>query len=123
MRTLVICHDGASLDREGLVRWLGSFTTVAGILVIKEPGGRVRKRIAREITRVGFWRFFDVLAFRAYYKLAQAAGDRRWERRALDHLRMRFPDRPESPELSLQASPECTSRVRGKCRARVPCSL
>ena len=99
MRTLVICHDGADLDREGLVRWLGSFSTVAGTLVIKEPGGRLRKRIAREITRVGFWRFLDVLAFRAYHTMTKAAGDRRWERRALDHLRTRFPDRPEPPEL------------------------
>jgi formyl transferase-like protein len=99
MRTLVICHDGADLDREGLVRWLESFSTFTGTLVIKEPGGRLRKRIAREINRVGVWRFLDVLAFRAYYRLAQAASDRRWERRALDRLRMRFPDRPEAPEL------------------------
>ena len=99
MRTLVICHDGADLDREGLVRWLGSFSTVAGTLVIKEPGGRLRKRIAREIKRVGVWRFLDVLAFRAYYRLTHAAGDHRFERRALDRLRMRFPNRPESPEL------------------------
>jgi hypothetical protein len=99
MRTLVICHDGADLDREGLVRWLGSFSTVAGTVIIREPGGRLRKRIAREITRVGFWRFLDVLAFRAYYALAQAAADRRWEQRELDRLRAWFPDRPESPEL------------------------
>jgi hypothetical protein len=99
MRTLVICHDGAGLDREGLVRWLGSFSTVAGTVVIREPGGRLRKRIAREITRVGFWRFLDVLAFRAYYALRQAPQDRRWERRELDRLRARFPDRPESPEV------------------------
>jgi hypothetical protein len=104
MRTLVICHDGADLDREGLVRWLGSFSTVAGTLVIKERGGRLRKRVAREVKRVGVWRFLDVLAFRAYYKLAQAAGDRRWEQRALARLRTRFPDRPQAPELVV-ASP------------------
>jgi len=103
MRTLLICHEGADLDREGLVRWLGSFSTVAGTLVIKEPGGRLRKRITREITRVGVWRFLDVLAFRAYYKLARAAGDRRWERRALDHLRVRFPGRPAAPELVVRS--------------------
>jgi Domain of unknown function (DUF362) len=67
MRTLLICHDDARLDREGLVRWLGSFSNVAGTLVIREPGGRRRKRIVREIKRVGLWRFFDVLAFRAYH--------------------------------------------------------
>jgi methionyl-tRNA formyltransferase len=91
MRTLLICHDDAPLDQEGLARWLGSFSTFAGTLVIHEPGGRLRKRIAREIKRVGYWRFLDVLAFRAWYRLALAARDRRWETRALDRLRARFP--------------------------------
>ena len=54
---------------------------------IREPGGRLRKRIAREVKRVGWWRFLDVLAFRAFHRLVQAAGDRRWERRELDRLR------------------------------------
>jgi Formyl transferase len=107
MRTLVICHDGADLDREGLVRWLGTFSTVAGTVVIREPGGRLRKRIAREIKRVGLWRFLDVLAFRAWYKLTSAAGDRGWERRELSRLRARFPRRPESPEL-IVGSPNST---------------
>jgi hypothetical protein len=99
MRTLVICHEDAALDREGLVRWLGSFSTVAGTVVIREPGGRLRQRIARELTRVGFWRFFDVLAFRVYHRLLHAAGDARWEQRELDRLRARFRDRPTAPEI------------------------
>jgi hypothetical protein len=99
MRTLLICHEGADLDREGLARWLGSFSTFAGTVVIREPGGRVRKRIAREITRVGFWRFLDVLAFRAYYALRQAGGDREWEARELQRLRSWFPNRPEMPDV------------------------
>ena len=77
MRTLLICHEHAALDREGLARWLGSFTTFAGTVVIREPGGRMRKRIVREMRRVGFWRFLDVVAFRAYYWLRQAAPRRR----------------------------------------------
>src|SRR5262249_55943627 len=83
MRTLLICHDGAEVDREGLARWLGSFSRFTGTVVIREPAGRLRKRIAREIARVGFWRFLDVLAFRAFYLLTAARGDRHWERRAL----------------------------------------
>jgi hypothetical protein len=104
VRTLLICHEGADLDREGLVRWLGSFSTVAGAVVIREPGGRLRKRIAREIKRVGFWRFLDVLAFRAYHRLTQAGRDRRWEAEALRHLRTTFPDAPSAPEIVV-ASP------------------
>jgi hypothetical protein len=104
VRTLLICHDDAPLDREGLVRWLGSFSTFVGTVVIREPGGRLRKRIAREITRVGVWRFLDVLAFRLYHRFAHAAGDARWEARELDRLRTGFADRPNAPELVV-ASP------------------
>jgi folate-dependent phosphoribosylglycinamide formyltransferase PurN len=98
MRTLLICHEDATLDREGLVRWLGSFSRFAGTVVIREPGGRLRKRIAREIARVGFLRFLDVLAFRVYHRLMRAAGDRQWETRELARLRSCFPDRPDAPE-------------------------
>jgi hypothetical protein len=45
------------------------------------------------------WRFLDVLAFRVYYRLVRASGDRAWEARALEGLRTRFPDRPDAPEV------------------------
>ena len=72
--------------------------------MIREPGGRLRKRIAREIKRVGIWRFLDVLAFRVYHRLMLAAGDAQWEARELDRLRAWFPDRPDAPEVVV-ASP------------------
>jgi hypothetical protein len=118
MRTLLICHEDAALDREGLGRWLGSFSTFTGAVVIREPGGRLRKRIAREIKRVGFWRFLDVLAFRVYHRLTQAAGDRRWEARQLTRLRTWFPDRPDAPELVV-ASPN-SSVAQAFIRDRQP---
>jgi hypothetical protein len=99
VKTALICHEDASLDREGLVRWLGSFSTFAGTVVIREPGRRVRTRVAREIKRVGWPRFLDVLAFRAYYRLAHARADLAWERRELERLRRLFPIRPPAPEL------------------------
>lgn len=99
MRTLLICHEDAALDREGLARWLGSFSTHAGTVVVREPGGRMRKRIAREIRRVGWRRFLDVLAFRAFYRLTQASGVRRWEQGALDRLRTAYPHTPDIPEI------------------------
>jgi folate-dependent phosphoribosylglycinamide formyltransferase PurN len=103
MRTLLICHDGADLDRDGLARWFGSFSTFTGTVVIREPGGRMRTRIAREIARVGFWRFLDVLAFRAYYALTRAGGDREWEQRELQRLRSRYPERPGAPEVIVRS--------------------
>jgi hypothetical protein len=75
-----------------------------GTVVVREPRGRLRKRVAREIRRVGLWRFLDVLAFRLYYKLLQASSDRRAEGRELEWLRARFPDRPNGPE-TIVASP------------------
>lgn len=104
MRTLLICHDGADLDRDGLARWLGTFSTYAGTVVVREPRRRLRQRIKREIQRVGVWRFLDVLAFRGYYRLRHAAADRRWEAATLASIRSRFPRRPDAPEL-IVASP------------------
>jgi Formyl transferase len=98
MRTLLICHEDAPLDRDGLGRWLRSFSTFTGTVVIREPGGRLRKRIAREVKRVGWWRFLDVLAFRVFHRLTQTAGDRRWERRELERLSARHPDDSPAPE-------------------------
>ena len=99
MRTLLICHADAALDREGLARWLGSFSTFTGSVIVREPAARKRRRIRREIERVGFWRSLDVLAFRVYYGLTRAASDRRWEKRELEQLRGRYKDRPLVPEL------------------------
>jgi hypothetical protein len=116
MRTLIICHEHASLDREGLVRWLASFSTVAGTVIIREPAGRVRKRIDREIKRVGWARFADVLAFRAYYALRLARGDRDWEARQLEGLRQRYPERPDAPEIVVSSpnSPEAEQFIRAQ---------
>jgi hypothetical protein len=99
MRTLLICHDTAALDRDGLARWLGSFSTFAGTVVVRERGRRLRQRIKREIARVGPLRFLDVVAFRLFYALAVRREDRCWEQRELARLRRSFPERPDAPEL------------------------
>ncbi len=114
MRTLLICHEGADLDRQGLVRWLASFSAFTGTVVIREPIARRRKRIKREISRVGIWRFADVLAFRAYYRLVHAAADARWEAAALERLRSRYPGLPDTPELVVSSpnAPETEEFIR-----------
>src|SRR6266850_1858559 len=98
MRTALICHGDAPLDRDGLARWLASFSTYTGAIVIREPVSRARRRVAREIRRVGWLRFVDVLAFRALYRLRQSAADREWEARALAQLHAAFPP-TAAPEL------------------------
>lgn len=99
MRTLLICHEHASLDREGLVRWLGSFSTYAGTVVVREAPGRRRRRVSREIKRVGVWRFLDVMAFRVHYRLTTARADSAWEQRELGRLRASYPSRADAPEI------------------------
>jgi hypothetical protein len=99
MRTLLICHDAAALDREGLARWLGSFSTLVGTVVIREPRRRLRRRIAREVARVGPLRFLDVLAFRIYYRIARLRSDRQWEQRELNRLREKFAEQRRAPEI------------------------
>lgn len=76
MRTALILHEDAFLDREALARWLGSFSDLAGIVVIREGRGRLLQRVQREIKRSGLMRFFDVVAFRVFYGLFLQAQDK-----------------------------------------------
>lgn len=91
MRTLLICHEDAPLDREGLAGWLASFSELAGVVVLSETRGRMRARIRREVKRVGALRFADVLAFRLFYRAVLAGRDREWHDRTLAELRERYP--------------------------------
>lgn len=90
-RTALICHADDAMNREGLARWLAATTTLTAVIVVDEPARRLRRRIKREIERVGLIRFADVLAFRLYYKLFMAQRDQQWEKQTLDELCQRFP--------------------------------
>ena len=91
MRTLLICHHDSALDRDGLARWLASFSTLAGIVVITETGDTVKRRVRREWQRSGPLRFVDILAFRVYYKLVLGRKDAAWTRARCASLAERFP--------------------------------
>jgi folate-dependent phosphoribosylglycinamide formyltransferase PurN len=117
-RSVLICHRGADFDREGLARWLSSFSTVAGIVELDEPASRTLQRVKREIKRSGPLGFADVLAFRTYYRLTAAGRDRAWIAEAVDRLRARFSDAPACANV-LRAtsvnSAECVAFIR-ECR-------
>ncbi len=114
MRTLLICHAGAAIDRDGLARWLGSFSDLAGIIELRETGERQRKRVRRELERVGPLRFLDVLAFRLYYRLRLAAGDAEWEQQLVATLAARYPTTPAPPVLVTHSpnSPQAEAFIR-----------
>jgi folate-dependent phosphoribosylglycinamide formyltransferase PurN len=99
MRSVLICHAGDAFDQEGLAAWLASFSQLAGMVVLEETAAQKRARIRREIRRVGWLRFTDVVAMRVYQKLVLAADDRHWLNHALATLRARYGLAPAVPQI------------------------
>lgn len=104
-RTVLICHADDPLNREGLARWLAATTQLVGVVILQEPPRRMRRRIHREIQRVGLFRFVDVLAFRLYYKRFLAKRDRDWEQQTLQSLCDRFPPLTDRTKILQAPSP------------------
>lgn len=105
MRTVLICHEGASLDQIGLARWLHDWSELAGVIVLRERSGRGWQRVRRELRRIGWLRFLDVLAFRLYYRLFVAGADARWEAAECARLCERYAPLPESLPILVTHSP------------------
>ena len=104
-RTVLICHADDDLNREGLARWLAATTKLAAIVVLEEPPSRTKQRIRREIKRVGWLRFADVLAFRLYYNLFLSRRDREWEELTLMQLCAKYPPLDATTKLLHAPSP------------------
>jgi len=119
MKTLLICHHDAPLDRDGLARWLGSFSTVVGVVELHETSDRQRKRVKKELERVGPARFLDVLAFRVYYKFRLAADDRAWEDGLLRELGARYAPLPPGTPVLVTTSPN-TPEAQAFITAQAP---
>jgi Formyl transferase len=125
VKTLLICHEGETLDRLAMPRWLASFSTLAGIVVIREKGASTMRRARREIGRVGPLRFLDVLAFRLYYRVFLARADRRWEAARTDELLERYPPvsapvlvtpNPNSPAVAQFITSAAPDLVVARCK-------
>lgn len=114
MRTLLICHESAHLDRDGMARWLASFSDLVGIVALRETKQRMWRRIRREVNRIGIMRFPDVLAFRFYYSLFLASQDRRWQEEKLAELRRTYPLIGDVPVLHTHSpnAPEAEAFIR-----------
>lgn len=110
--TLLICHHDAPLHFDGLARWLASWSELRGVVVIHEPAGLLKKRLRRELRRVGALRLLDVLAFRVYYRLAVAARDARWKEERLAQLRAAYPPVPAHVPVLHTSSPNTPESER-----------
>jgi hypothetical protein len=112
VKTLLICHEGATLDQQGLARWLASFSDLVGLIVLREKPQRMWRRIRREWQRVGSIRFLDVLAFRLYYRLFLAEQDRRWEAQRLSEIRHVYPEVSQEVPVLYTHSPNTPEAER-----------
>src|SRR5215510_15848208 len=88
---VLICHERDRLDTEALASWLASSLRLAGLIIIRDPRSRRWRTARREIRRVGWLRFLDVVAFRLYARLRLAAPDSAWKDAELARLRARYP--------------------------------
>jgi hypothetical protein len=88
---VLICHEQDSLDAEGLASWLASTLRLAGLILIRDRPGRLWRASRREIRRVGWVKFLDVMAFRAYARLRLSVRDAAWTKEAVADLRKRYP--------------------------------
>jgi hypothetical protein len=115
MRTVLICQEDAPLARVGMARWLGSCSDLAGLVILKETGGRRWQRIRREAARIGWQRMLDVFAFRLYQRLFLARADADFCRRKLEELCAKYPPhRDDVPTLTATSpnSAECVEFLK-----------
>jgi folate-dependent phosphoribosylglycinamide formyltransferase PurN len=103
--TVLICHEGALINQDGLARWLASFSDLRGILLLREAGTQKRRRVMREIRRLGLFRFLDVLAMRVYYAAVLAGKDRAWVAGELARLRATYPAVPATTRVFVSDTP------------------
>src|SRR5215212_3495686 len=88
---VLICHEQDRLDTEGLASWLASSLRLAGLIIIRDPRTRRWRAARREIRRVGWLRFLDVVAFRLFARLRLAGREREWKEAEIARLRHRYP--------------------------------
>src|SRR5687767_3824791 len=109
---VLICHEGERLDRDGLASWLASTMKLAGLLIIRDRGGRRWRAVRRELRRVGPFGLLDVLAFRAFARVASAGRDRQWENEQVSRLRSRYPaDLGQVPTLTVSSPNSSEARA------------
>jgi hypothetical protein len=112
LRIALICHADDPINHQLLRRWLASFGTVVGMVLIADRRGAWIRRLRAEYRRIGLLRLFDVLAFRIYYRLFFAASDGAWERGEIERLSALFPNTSDRLPIITTHNPNDPSVVR-----------
>lgn len=114
MKTVLIYHENDEIDRAITASWLASFSDLSGTIILREKTQRIKTRIKREIKRVGYLRFLDVLAFRLYYKLFLAKKDAAWRVETVDKFSRIYPVVTNLPQILTHSpnSPEAEEFLR-----------
>jgi folate-dependent phosphoribosylglycinamide formyltransferase PurN len=116
---VLICHEQDRLDVEGLASWLANTLRLAGLIIIRDPRNMLWRAAKREIRRVGWLRFVDVIAFRAFARLRLARRDAAWKAAELARLRRRYPADLDAVPRIVVSSPN-TDECRGFMRRLQP---
>jgi len=99
MRSVLIYHENDRIDSKITAPWLGSFTELAGMVILREDRNKMFARSKREIRRVGLVRFLDVIAFRLYYRVFQAAKDELLKEKLTDRIGATMPALSNVPTI------------------------
>lgn len=118
-RAVLLCHHDSPLDRDLLARWLASWSTLCGIIEIREKGSSIWARTRRERRRSGWIGLLDVLAFRTYYRLRQAPRDAAWMAAMLDNTLPTLPPLPPSLPIIQTADPN-SAEIRDQLQTWKP---
>jgi len=98
---------------------MASFSDLAGIIVIRDRGGRHLQRVRSEIRRIGPFRFLDVIGYKIYCRLFLTRKAREWQENKLAQLCREYPEVPAETDLLLTSDPN-SDRTRDFMEERRP---
>jgi methionyl-tRNA formyltransferase len=78
---------------------------LAGLIIIRDPSNRLWRASKREIRRVGWLRFLDVIAYRAFAAVRLGRRDQAWKAAEVARLRQRYSADLESVPRIVVTSP------------------
>lgn len=80
---------------------------LAGLIVISDQGRRLWTAARRELRRVGWLGFVDVVAYRAYARLRLRSAEDAWKTRQIEALKQQYPVNLAQVPRIVVANPNC----------------